>query len=404
MKNHYSSCNPYKINIHNLLSVSFVLILPLGAFYALPSGLPQPGDIFLLLWSLLAIIFGVKNFSKLEVSIRHFLLYFLLLVFYIYLVNSYWSVVLYDFSMWINNAFYIYNFVVTLGVATLLSPNYDAGRACVIKAFIYSTFFCFFLLLLNFDISLGRQTGGFNNPNQLGYYALLLFCGLSIFAGSSSQLSIQHKVSLALSTLMVLFSFSLTATVALGIAWFGFSVRVKKAFRYIFFMALLTPFLYFLVSFATLYENVYLVKQWENRVSVIDTKTDNVFEKRGYMRILENPEYIVLGAGEGARWRFTENRETTVEIHSTVGTLLFSYGLPGLFLFVLLVLTALKGVDIGGVIIVLSPLLYSLTHQGLRTTTFWIFLLLVAFYAKGLTNTKSQVVMGSRRVGTLALN
>ena len=55
-----------------------------------------------------------------------------------------------------------------------------------------------------------------------------------------------------------------------------------------------------------------------------ENDNDNNLEARNYNRIWENPEYLILGAGESGLGRFGND---TNEIYSTFGSILFSYGL-----------------------------------------------------------------------------
>ena len=122
----------------------------------------------------------------------------------------------------------------------------------------------------------------------------------------------------------------------------------------------------------------HLVNQLNKRLNVFERKVSNAVDERGYSRILEFPEYILLGAGEGARYRFGDRHSH--ELHSTFGTLLFSYGVPGLLLFLGTLWMILRRKVFSIWVLASAPLVYSLTHQGMRMTWFWIFLLLVAFY------------------------
>ena len=114
-------------------------------------------------------------------------------------------------------------------------------------------------------------------------------------------------------------------------------------------------------------------------VHCTDRKVANAVDERGYSRILEYPEYVILGAGEGARYRF--GPEHSHELHSSLGTLLFSYGVPGLAFFLLMLLFVLRRKRFSVWLLTMAPLIYSLSHQGLRTTLFWIFLTIVWLYA-----------------------
>jgi hypothetical protein len=100
---------------------------------------------------------------------------------------------------------------------------------------------------------------------------------------------------------------------------------------------------------------------------------------RGYPRLIENPEYLAFGAGEGSFDRLNE-AGSNKELHSTVGNLLMSYGVPGVALFATLIVVVCAAAP-KNVLYLIPIMLYGLTHMGLRFSLFWVFLGLV--YAQG---------------------
>lgn len=104
-------------------------------------------------------------------------------------------------------------------------------------------------------------------------------------------------------------------------------------------------------------------------------KFDSIGEERNYDRILAFPEYTLVGAGEGHLDRFYPYDKN--EIHSSLGNLLFAYGVPGIALFMALLYSVLRSSPPPIWFVVSGPIVYSLTHMGLRTTLFWIFLAIV---------------------------
>ena len=120
-----------------------------------------------------------------------------------------------------------------------------------------------------------------------------------------------------------------------------------------------------------IFENVH------SRSLVAGGKFDSIGEERNYDRIVAFPEYTIVGAGEGHLERFYPYNKN--EIHSSFGNLLFAYGIPGMTLFVVLLFSLLRNSPLPVWFVVSGPIVYSLTHMGLRTTLFWIFLSLVWF-------------------------
>jgi hypothetical protein len=99
------------------------------------------------------------------------------------------------------------------------------------------------------------------------------------------------------------------------------------------------------------------------------------FQERGYDRIWRNQQYLVLGAGEGGLSRFDDTAYVKgMEIHSSAGTILFSYGIAGALLFLVFMWRLIRGARARLVITLLPPLLYTGAHQGLRFTMLWVVL------------------------------
>jgi hypothetical protein len=111
----------------------------------------------------------------------------------------------------------------------------------------------------------------------------------------------------------------------------------------------------------------------QHRLSSNNYPQYTFFEERGYDRITANKEYWLLGAGEGGTERFIETtRIGAAEVHSSIGTIFFCYGIVGLALFVAFVYRAVEGAPFRSVLMLAPTLAYTLAHQGLRSTSAWI--------------------------------
>ena len=104
---------------------------------------------------------------------------------------------------------------------------------------------------------------------------------------------------------------------------------------------------------------------------------------RGYIRLIQNPQFLAFGAGEGGFARLTRIAEKQDdELHSTLGTILMSYGLVGLGLFGLLLLVIFGRARLASIAYLGPVMLYGITHVGVRFSEFWIFLALVYAQAR----------------------
>lgn len=353
-----------------------VASLTLSSIYLLPSGLPQPGDILLILWAVISLAALSASASMATRSIGVTAL--ILLTFYIMVVNLVWSAALNEPSMNQYSVFYLFNTLVFIGLLASGIARPEATEKALRYGVAASTLVCIAMVLINFD-GAPRQSGGFNNPNQLGYFALATFCTAALVERSDHRPKALFWLILSANAALVLASMSISALSALVVAAAGVTLRFKLLTRPSQ-VAMVLLGLSLIVGVLWAIGGVdYLNAQWNSRMAVMGRKIDAASAERGYQRIIDFAQYTFLGAGEGARWRFGSGH--LLEIHSSLGTLLFSYGLAGLGLFLTFFAWVVRRQNFSGLMIIAAPMIYSLTHQGLRSTSFWIVLAAAVLYA-----------------------
>jgi hypothetical protein len=220
-------------------------------------------------------------------------------------------------------------------------------------------------VLISLAISGGshRQTVLFNNPNQLGLFALL---SANILAFGRRRLGFGTlKSSIGLMSCLYLALLSASKAALVGAALL-FAVSLLSNPRTI---ALVAITMIGLLSFP----NPLTTTMERSRERLAEKQDVSFLNSRGYDRIWNHKEYWVMGAGEGGLSRFAD---TSVigdhELHSSAGTLFFCYGLVGVVLFVSFLLRVIEGTTLRNALLLLPALAYSLAHQGLRFTLFWI--------------------------------
>jgi hypothetical protein len=250
--------------------------------------------------------------------------------------------------------------------ATLLTIAYAILLSAVIQAasvaFTYDA------------VKSSRQIASFNNPNQLGYWSLLSLCiFLSIVGRTKMKWYLQAPTALCL---IYTATASLSKGAMISVALLCLLHFIKKPKLLVIGLLALAP-AYLVVENSMLFDRV------SHRLHSIGEQRDDNLSSRGYFRIVENPQYVLLGAGEGALYRFVGPRERLMiadypEIHSTFGTILFSYGLVGAATFGAAI-WCLYRLSSGGLFLHLLPaFLYGLTHQGLRFSFLWLLLAVIA--------------------------
>jgi hypothetical protein len=369
-----------KHNASKLILYGWVIYLVSFPFYVFESGMPQPADLFLALFIIIAFLNGYNFFNVKylpAVALRYFVLY-------VFIVNTTWAFFI-DQSMekrfpsYFHTLFYIFNYLVFIyciyiyqrfGRLFLLYTAYGVGISMIVQ-----TILAFFLG--NFS---GRESLFFNNPNQLGYYALLAG-SIFVYLARTINMPVIFQIPSYLSFFYLCLLSSSKAAMA-GASVLVLLPAINKG---------LLSFKQVLVLLSLVLIGNYFINETEvgnrlfsyafNRFHTIGESKDDSVEGRGYDRMLNDPEYMILGAGEGGYYRFDTLLDTG-EIHSSLGTILFCYGIIGFTYFTIFIVRIFNKLTFIDFIFFLPVLIYSVTHQGLRSTLFWVFL--SVFYISGL--------------------
>ncbi len=354
--------------------LTWTIYLVLFPLYIFPSGLPQPGDLLVVLVVPLALQHWNGRLGRdLRATVRT-LMWFTL---WICLVNYTWVLVTANFALFGPDSFvlfplyYVYNALIFL-TALVLYRRY--GELFLRVTVFAVTAMVFAQVLSSVVLGSGGTRGSvfFNNPNQLGFYALLAATLIAltyrrlqlplwtasaalVCCGYLALVSASRAAAGGIAVLLVLMLFSnpkiLVAACLAGAAVVSGVGPVADA-----------------------------VEASQDRVLNFGTRSDaSFFQERGYDRIWRNQQYLLLGAGEGGMSRFDDTAYVkSMEIHSSAGTILFSYGIVGSILFLVFLWRLIRGARARLAIMLLPPLLYTGAHQGLRFTMLWIALAVFA--------------------------
>jgi hypothetical protein len=341
-------------NLNLVLWQGFLVAFP---FYFLPSGYPRISDFFIVA------ILGRTLFEGkfyLDRAARPLLAVLTAFVAYIFGVNLVFSLNLIEGQFLQSSIFYIYNGLFFATALVLFARYREEFIGATLRGVLISLAVQVPLGLYFLQQGEVRQTIFFNNPNQLGYYALLAAAVVAYCAGVVRPKPAVVVAALCGCLFLALISLSKAAIIGavLILALEGFR-RPKLG------LALAAA----LVIFATAVPvGNKIVTTAVGRIESIGDQGDDTIEGRGYDRIAKNPQYLAFGSGEGRFSRF--NVYGGKELHSVFGTVLFSYGLVGSALG-LLFLGLLCG-RMGAHVLPLLPVaFYGITHQGLRLTMLW---------------------------------
>ncbi|MEQ8260441.1 MAG: hypothetical protein RH947_09095 [Alcanivorax sp.] len=342
----------------------------LSQFYFLKSGLPQPAH-FLLILPFVFYLSRERAFtlwSRLEAAP----LFLVVLFFYSLFVNLSYGLYFQSFEFLFPIVHLFYGLSVYFVLQNLLTCR--TGQVEKINLFLFAGLaVLFFMALAGFGNYrfFPRYNAFFNDPNQMAFWALCV----------GSMLLAQRTVSDVTKGFVFLFLFyvilqsaSRSGLVGFSILFFGFVVgyarnvillsNSKKLFG-----ALLGASVVLILGYIFVRDNVEAMTFVGSRLDQVDIQSQA--DIRGYTRFFEFPEFLFLGAGQGAEYRFND---AGTEIHSTWAALLFYYGLPGIFLMLEFIRRVAKGLSFPQKLIFAAPLLYSFSTLGYRTPIFWVFL------------------------------
>lgn len=342
----------------------FVICIP---FYVFASGLPQPGD-FLVLILLPLALYG-WNFRLPGVFARPYRV-LLLFTLYVVLVQYSWATILENWGFHGKDTFllfpiyYLFNALVML-VSLILYQRYG-------DAFLRLTAWCLLL-------SIGMQVVGsfftfynkfrdavfFNNPNQLGYYSVLAACMLGLLQRKLKLGLLITTIGLLSCIYLALLSASRAAAGGAAVVLVVTLVSNPKI------VLAAVPLIAALLMTGPV---AHALEATEHRVTVDQFPEYSFLEERGWGRIYDNPEYILLGAGEGGTSRFRDSIIGTHEIHSSAGMLIFSYGFVGTGIFVWFLFRVLQGARLGAAMMLAPIVAFTVAHHGLRDSMLWMVL------------------------------
>jgi hypothetical protein len=327
------------------------------------SGVPQVADYYFT--ALMVLVFFSLPF-RLPRAVLPVVGALFAFVSYTGLVNAMWAANLEDLSLLKSTFYYFYDFLLFVTCMLLYERFKDEFLKVTVYAVAASVLLQVILSPLAIEPDQSRQALFFNDENQLGYFCVL---AATVFTLGARRFAIRpwHQAAFYMAIGYLTFlSQSRGALVALGILVFLAVLELP--------VRLLLVIGGFVAVFAVVtLEPAILGKSAERLVVAGEYDTPAA---RGYDRIVNYPEYILCGAGEGAYERFRSALFGS-EIHSSFGTLLFCYGITGTVLFSAALLW-LAQADLRSALFLIPAAVYGSAHHGVRAAFFWLMLAVLA--------------------------
>lgn len=349
-------------------------------FYVGASGLPQPSNVLLVMMIPLALRGWDRRFGAGEAkTIRSILLF----VLWVALINFGWAAL---HSKWglqdyvLHPFYYAFNFVLFVIVLVL---NRRFGLQ-FLRATTLALIVIVFVQVLASVAMIGVGSRGqlfFNNPNQLGYYALLAASALALMQKPTGMGRGVIAAALLGCAYLAMLSASRAAVLGVGMLFFLLVFSNPR------------------IIIAGILLSVVVVSAGGPVTDAIDRlqerhelRGNEEFAKvRGYNRLWDYKEHLVIGAGEGEYERFSETGRSR-EIHSSAATIVFSYGVIGALLFAMFALRVASGATRMMLLMLVPTVGYTIAHQGLRFTMFWVLLAVFIAVRRALPPARQRIV------------
>ncbi len=277
----------------------------------------------------------------------------------------------------LSSLYYPYNFLIFLFAVFLFRQDGELMIRLSVLGIFISLFLQFVTSEFFPDYDMGeRLTGGFKNPNQLAYWSLLS-AAMLVFLRRGQKFGVMELFAIALAAFLQTLALSKTGiiTFSLFLSLLVFAPQISHGVKIalVFLMLLAGSYLAFAPEqLQRLEARMDAVERVSQRIGNIGFERDDTLEGRGYNRIIESPEYLLVGAGEGGYNRF-RTAGSPAELHSGLATILFSYGVMGLLLFSVFLLLIFYRQPPYYIAILLTVMLFGATSQTVRFTHTWVF-------------------------------
>jgi|SRR5690625_8722 len=366
-----------------LIYILLFVSITVSPFYFLGSGYPQISDVLLLI-AILIFMFNYR-IKKDKIFITIFIIVLLISV-----TNLTWGIIHSDITFIFSIGFYIFNFLFLIMIINLYDSHKNEVLEVIYKAICLSVLIQTILAPLITQSGHSRQTLFFNNPNQLGYYALLTFSILTLLYYLLKKGTIVYIVISVMIVYLALLSNSSATILAVILVLlvqimiiFIFRFNIKKKVLSIFLIGI---FVLVISNYWIELTNINLIQTTLERYTAKESKSQSIYYERGYNIIFENPEYLIFGAGEGNHTRFSR-----IEIHSTLFAFLFNYGIITISFLIILLFLLIRRPTIISLIILLAIYFYGLTHNGIRQPLFWLTHAIIFFGNKDINFNFNQI-------------
>lgn len=371
-----------------LQQLLFLLFLATKPFYLFPSGGLQLSDLFFVA-SFFYYLLIVKKGDRVEIDKTDKPLF--LFVAFVFIVNTVYATYYGKSAFIVSALYYLYNLLIVV-----FFRIYAEDRRFLVSV----AAVCRFNILLQLAIYLAgwgryytanRYMGSFNDPNQMAFFIYISLMTAYVIAKlNRKELHVlYHAVAVILIFQTSSTGMLLALTVFYGV-WLATKVflllqRVHSVRFVLFWTVALMALLLFSPQLDDFKESVAqspIIERVEQKLGRMEVAADGPtnIQDRGIDRIYLYPEKTLIGSGEGLHDRF-ERSASDNEIHSTLFSILFYYGIAPTLLFLYWVVRNVRRLSFSNLAVVLSLAVESVTLLNQRQPLFWMLFVLLQLLA-----------------------
>ncbi len=392
--------------MNKIIERLFLAYFLLKPYYLFDSGGIQIGDVFLIIAFVLYIIYSKFNLemkNRLFSAVQANML-FVLFALLTFAINGTYFAVYGMQKFLLSSLYYLFIFMaIALFYVYAQRKSFLINVNKILKLNLVAQL-AISLIGIGRDYSIDRYMGTFNDPNQFGFYILMsyfLIYAINLVLANKKQYDAPYFV-------MALFLIIQSASTGslLGLAIFiilqiAYNLKgivrltyskirrvmyaVAGAIAVVIVIAVFTGLGSFKVQNSDTNTNAQVdgvAKRIQGKIDKADNNADiTIWEDRGYDIMYKYPQYIPFGAGEGNYDRYvmaTNNYGN--EIHATLPSMLFYYGVIPFLIIGTWFYRVVKGVDKRLLIVYVALLAESFILLNQRQSLFWIVFVLGCLY------------------------
>lgn len=374
------------------------LYLLLKPYYIFSSGSIQIGDVILLIALFLFLLLNKNNKENIKKIINEnkYFVFFMILVF---IINGFYFIYYLKFKFMLSSLYYLFNLFVIILFSYMFSKN-EKSYKTLDKILKFNIIVQLVICILNLGDYYGeyRYMGTFNDPNQFAYYIFISFCFIYLLNLKLKKSNFEILLFFFISIYLIAKSsstgmlFGMMIFVFLYIVSFImniYKIKRNQIRKLIIICVILIPVLLFvgiLYSGSNIkinWNNIHIIERFNEKIERLGeskTVTNNnhvtIWQERGYDKIIEYPWYIIYGAGEGMYERFSNARFVN-EVHATLPSILFYYGIIPTILLLIWMYKKVKGSPFKINAVFVAIILESFTLLNQRQYLFWIMFILI---------------------------